>query len=112
MDIGCSEAEAFWTAFLRKVARPRALMGVEDHQRDASQVKAVAKLNGIQQSCRANKDLRMPAKAAGALSQPSLPVADQLRPKLPRARSLSLWKLCLPSMTVPAQHPPSCTRST
>ncbi|MCK1544978.1 hypothetical protein IVB12_24325 [Bradyrhizobium sp. 179] len=63
MDIGCSEAEAFWTAFLRKVPRPRALMGVEDHQRDASQVKAVAKLNGIQQSCRANKDLAHAGKS-------------------------------------------------
>lgn len=83
MDIGPSEAETFWTAFLRKLAR-RGLRGVKLVVSDAHEgIKAtVAKvLNASWQRCRVHSCAtrwRMPARAGGASSPPSSP------PPLPR----------------------------
>jgi putative transposase len=77
MDIGPSEAETFWTAFLRKLAR-RGLRGVKLVISDAHEgIKAtVAKvLNATWQRCRVHcaTSWRMPARAGGASSPPSSP---------------------------------------
>ena len=78
MDIGPSEAETFWTAFLRKLAR-RGLRGVKLVVSDAHEgIKAtVAKvLNATWQRCRVHfmrTRWRMPARAGGASSPPSSP---------------------------------------
>src|SRR5471032_1567453 len=109
LDIGPSEAETFWTAFLRKLAR-RGLRGVKLVISDAHEgVKAaVAKvLNATWQRCRvhfmrnvlahAGKSGRRVVSAfiatafaqddAGAARVQWRRVADQLRPKLPRLAS-------------------------
>jgi putative transposase len=106
MDIGPSEAETFWTAFLRKLAR-RGLRGVKLVVSDAHEgIKAtVAKvLNAGWQRCRvhfmrnalahAGKSGRRVVSAfiATAFAQDDAEaartqwrkVADQLRPKLPK----------------------------
>ena len=106
MDIGPSEAETFWTAFLRKLAR-RGLRGVKLVISDAHEgIKAaVAKvLNATWQRCRvhfmrnalahAGKSGRRVVSAfiatafaqddAEAASAQWRRVADQLRPKLPK----------------------------
>src|SRR5918911_1131662 len=106
MDIGPSEAETFWTAFLRKLAR-RGLRGVKLVISDAHEgIKAaVAKvLNASWQRCRvhfmrnalahAGKSGRRVVSAfiATAFAQDDAEaaraqwrrVADQLRPKLPK----------------------------
>jgi putative transposase len=106
MDIGPSEAETFWTEFLRKLRR-RGLRGVKLIISDAHEgIKAaVAKLmNATWQRCRvhimrnalahAGKSSRRVVSAfiATAFAQDSAEaaktqwrrVADQLRPKLPR----------------------------
>ena len=76
MDIGCSEAETFWTEFLRKLRR-RGLRGVKLVISDAHEgIKAaVAKLmNATWQRCRVHtmrNALAQPARAAGASSRPS-----------------------------------------
>jgi putative transposase len=78
LDIGPSEAETFWSAFLRKLAR-RGLRGVKLVISDAHEgIKAaVAKvLNATWQRCRVHfmrNARRMPARAAGASSPPSSP---------------------------------------
>jgi Transposase, Mutator family len=83
MDIGPSEAETFWTAFLRKLAR-RGLRGVKLVVSDAHEgIKAtVAKVLNASCSVAACASCatrwRMPAEAAGASSPPSSP------PRLPR----------------------------
>jgi putative transposase len=83
MDIGPSEAETFWTAFLRKQAR-RGLRGVKLVVSDAHEgIKAtVGKvLNAIWQRCRVHfmrTHWRMPARAGDASSPLSSP------PPLPR----------------------------
>ena len=110
MDIGPSEAETFWTEFLRKLRR-RGLRGVKLVISDAHEgIKAaVAKLmNATWQRCRvhtmrnalahAGKSSRRVVSAfmATAFAQASAEtaktqwrrVADQLRPKLPRTRRL------------------------
>jgi putative transposase len=109
LDIGPSEAETFWTAFLRKLAR-RGLRGVKLVISDAHEgIKAaVAKvLNATWQRCRvhfmrnvlahAGKSGRRVVSAfiATAFAQDDAEaaraqwrrVADQLRPKLPRLAS-------------------------
>src|ERR671912_1012262 len=110
MDIGASEAETFWTAFLRKLAR-RGLRGVKLVVSDAHEgIKAaVAKvLSATWQRCRvhfmrnvlahAGKSGRRVVSAfiatAFAQNTPEAgrqqwrPGADQLRPKLPKLSAL------------------------
>src|SRR5436853_431385 len=106
MDIGPSEAETFWTAFLRKLAR-RGLRGVKLVVSDAHEgIKATVRkvLNASWQRCRvhfmrnvlahAGKSGRRVVSAfiATAFAQDDgeaartqwRKVADQLRPKLPK----------------------------
>jgi putative transposase len=110
MRIGPSEAETFWTDFLRSLAR-RGLRGVKLVISDAHEgIKAaVAKLmRATWQRCRvhfmrnvcahAGKSARRVVSAfmsaafaqddAGAAKEPWRKVADQLRPKLPKLAAL------------------------
>lgn len=128
MDIGPSEAETFWTAFLRKLAR-RGLRGVKLVVSDAHEgIKAsVAKvLTASWQRCRvhfmrnalahAGKSGRRVVSAfiatafaqddAAAASKQWRAVADQLRPKLPRLAALmdAAEPDVLAYMSFPAQH--------
>ncbi|MCK1281283.1 IS256 family transposase [Bradyrhizobium sp. 61] len=128
MDIGPSEAETFWTAFLRKLAR-RGLRGVKLVVSDAHEgIKAtVAKvLNASWQRCRvhfmrnalahAGKSGRRVVSAfiATAFAQDDAEaartqwrkVADQLRPKLPKLACFldEAETDVLAYMTFPPQH--------
>jgi transposase-like protein len=128
MDIGPSEAETFWTGFLRKLAR-RGLRGVKFVVSDAHEgIKAsVAKvLTASWQRCRvhfmrnalahAGKSGRRVVSAfiatafaqddAAAASKQWRTVADQLRPKLPRLAALmdDAEPDVLAYMSFPAQH--------
>src|ERR1700727_2001542 len=128
MDIGPSEAETFWTAFLRKLAR-RGLRGVKLVVSDAHEgIKAtVAKLmNATWQRCRvhfmrnaldhAGKSGRRVVTAfmSAAFAQDDAPsakvqwrkVADQLRPRLPKLASLldEAETDVLAYMTFPVAH--------
>lgn len=127
MDIGPSEAETFWTAFLRKLAR-RGLRGVKLVVSDAHEgIKAtVAKvLNATWQRCRvhfmrnalahAGKSGRRVVSAfiATAFAQDDAEaaraqwkVADQLRPKLPKLATFldEAETDVLAYMTFPPQH--------
>lgn len=110
MDIGASEAETFWTAFLRKLAR-RGLRGVKLVVSDAHEgIKAAVSklLCATWQRCRvhfmrnalahAGKSGRRVVSAfiatafaqetAEAASQQWRLVADQMRPKLPKLAML------------------------
>ena len=128
MDIGPSEAETFWTAFLRKLAR-RGLRGVKLVVSDAHQgIKAaVAKvLTATWQRCRvlvmrnvlahAGRSGRRVVSAfiatafaqedAEAATQQWRRVADQLRPKVPKLATLMDESEAdvLATMTFPSQH--------
>ena len=128
MDIGPSEAETFWTAFLRKLAR-RGLRGVKLVISDAHEgIKAaVAKvLNATWQRCRVHFMRNVLAHAgrqgrrvvsafiAPAFAQDDAEtaraqwrrVADQLRPKLPKLAAYldEAEADVLAYMTFPAQH--------
>ena len=128
MDIGPSEAETFWTAFLRKLAR-RGLRGVKLVISDAHEgIKAaVAKvLTATWQRCRvhfmrnalahAGRSGRRVVSAfiatafaqddAEAARQQWRRVADQLRPKVPKLASLMDESEAdvLAYMPFPAQH--------
>lgn len=128
MDIGPSEAETFWTAFLRKLAR-RGLRGVRLVVSDAHEgIKAsVAKvLTATWQRCRvhfmrnalahAGKSGRRVVSAfvatafaqedAASASRQWRTVADQLRPKLPKLATLmdDAEADVLAYMGFPAQH--------
>src|ERR1700735_4355636 len=128
MDIGPSEAETFWTAFLRKLAR-RGLRGVKLVVSDAHEgIKAtVAKvLNASWQRCRvhfmrnalahAGKSGRRVVSAfiATAFAQDDTEaakaqwrqVADQVRPKLPKLAALldDTEQDVLAFMTFPKEH--------
>jgi putative transposase len=128
MDIGASEAETFWTDFLRKLRR-RGLRGVKLVISDAHEgIKAaVAKLmNATWQRCRvhamrnalahAGKSSRRVVSAfmATAFAQDSADaakaqwrrVADQLRPKLPKLAAFmdEAEDDVLAYMTFPAEH--------
>jgi transposase-like protein len=128
MDIGPSEAEPFWTAFLRKLAR-RGLRGVKLVISDAHEGirAAVSKiLNATWQRCRvhfmrnalahAGKSGRRVVSAfvATAFAQDDATnakqqwrrVADQLRPKVPKLAGLmdEAEEDVLAYMTFPAQH--------
>jgi transposase-like protein len=128
MDIGPSEAETFWTGFLRKLAR-RGLRGVKLVVSDAHEgIKAsVAKiLTASWQRCRvhfmrnalahAGKSGRRVVSAfiATAFAQDDAvtaskqwrSVADQLRPKLPKLATLmdDAEPDVLAYMSFPAQH--------
>ena len=128
MDIGPSEAETFWTAFLRKLAR-RGLRGVKLVISDAHEgIKATVSkvLNASWQRCRvhfmrnalahAGKSGRRVVSAfiatafaqddAGAAKQQWRKVADQLRPKLPKLAVLmdQAEPDVLAFMSFPAQH--------
>ena len=128
MDIGPSEAETFWTAFLRKLAR-RGLRGVKLVISDAHEgIKAAVSkvLNATWQRCRvhfmrnalayAGKSGRRVVSAfiatafaqddAAAAGQQWRKVADQLRPKLPKLAVLmdEAEPDALAYMTFPAAH--------
>ena len=128
MDIGPSEAEPFWTGFLRKLAR-RGLRGVKLVVSDAHEgIKAsVAKvLTASWQRCRvhfmrnalahAGKSGRRVVSAfiatafaqddAAAASKQWRAVADQLRQKLPKLATLmdEAEPNVLAYMSFPAQH--------
>src|SRR5207244_1059033 len=128
MDSGPSEAETFWTAFLRKLAR-RGLRGVKRVVSDAHEgIKAtVAKvLNASWQRCRvhfmrnalahAGKSGRRVVSAfiATAFAQDDADaartqwrqVADQLKPKLPKLSALmnDAEADVLAYMTFPKEH--------
>src|SRR5271154_4357418 len=128
MDIGPSEAETFWTAFLRKLAR-RGLRGVKLVVSDAHEGinAAVAKvLNATWQRCRvhfmrnalahAGRNGRRVVSAfiATAFAQDDAEtakvqwrrIADQLRPKLPRLSGFlhEAETDVLAYMTFPATH--------
>jgi putative transposase len=128
LDIGPSEAETFWTAFLRKLAR-RGLRGVKLVISDAHEglKAAVAKvLNATWQRCRvhfmrnalahAGRQGRRVVSAfiatafaqddASAASQQWRRVADQLRPKVPKLATLmdEAETDVLAYMSFPAQH--------
>ncbi len=128
MDIGPSEAETFWTGFLRKLAR-RGLRGVKLVISDAHEgIKATVSkvLNASWQRCRvhfmrnalahAGKSGRRVVSAfiatafaqddAVAASQQWRKVADQLRPKLPKLAALMdhAEQDVLAYMTFPAAH--------
>ena len=128
MDIGPSEAETFWTAFLRKLAR-RGLRGVKLVISDAHEgIKAAVSkvLNATWQRCRvhfmrnvlayAGKNGRRVVSAfiATAFAQDDAAaaktqwrrVADQLRPKLPKlATFLDQAEVdVLAYMSFPAAH--------
>ena len=128
MDIGPSEAETFWTAFLRKLAR-RGLRGVKLVVSDAHEglKAAVAKvLSATWQRCRvhfmrnalahAGRSGRRVVSAfiATAFAQDDAEaartqwrrVADQLRPKVPKLAALmdEAETDVLAYMTFPAQH--------
>jgi transposase-like protein len=128
LDIGPSEAETFWTAFLRKLAR-RGLRGVKLVISDAHEgIKAaVAKvLNATWQRCRVHFMRNVLAHAgrqgrrvvsafiATAFAQDDAEaaraqwrrVADQLRPKLPKLATFmdDAEADVLAYMTFPTQH--------
>ncbi len=128
MDIGPSEAETFWTAFLRKLAR-RGLRGVKLVISDAHEgIKAAVSkvLRATWQRCRvhcmrnvlahAGKSGRRVVSAfiatafaqddAGAAKTQWRKVADQLRPKLPKLATLmdEAEPDVLAYMTFPAPH--------
>ncbi|MGC1587983.1 MAG: IS256 family transposase [Rhodomicrobium sp.] len=128
MDIGPSEAETFWTDFLRKLRR-RGLRGVKLVISDAHEgIKAAVSkvLNATWQRCRvhfmrnalahAGKSGRRVVSAfiatafaqddAGAASQQWRKVADQLRPKLPKLAVLmdEAEPDVLAYMTFPVPH--------
>jgi len=128
LEIGPSEAETFWTAFLRKLAR-RGLRGVKLVISDAHEgIKAaVAKvLSTTWQRCRvhfmrnvlshAGRQGRRVVSAfiATAFAQPDAEaakrqwrlVADQIRPKVPKLATLmdEAETDVLAYMTFPAQH--------
>jgi transposase-like protein len=128
MDIGPSEAETFWTEFLRKLRR-RGLRGVKLVISDAHEgIKAaVAKVaNASWQRCRvhfmrnvlahAGKSGRRVVSAfiatafaqedAASASAQWRKVADQLRPKLPKLAALmdEAESYVLAYMTFPAAH--------
>jgi transposase-like protein len=128
MDIGPSEAETFWTAFLRKLAR-RGLRGVKLVISDAHEgIKtAVAKvLNATWQRCRVHFMRNVLAHAgrqgrrvvsafiATAFAQDDAAaaraqwrrIADQLRPKLPKLAAFldEAETDVLAYMTFPPQH--------
>ena len=128
MDIGPSEAEPFWTAFLRKLAR-RGLRGVKLVISDAHEglKAAIAKiLSATWQRCRvhfmrnalahAGKSGRRVVSAfvatafaqndAESAKQQWRRVADQLRPKVPKLAALmdEAEPDVLAYMTFPSQH--------
>jgi putative transposase len=128
MDVGPSEAEPFWTAFLRKLTR-RGLRGVKPVISDAHEgIKAAVSklLCATWQRCRvhfmrnalahAGKSGRRVVSAfiatafaqetAEAASQQWRSVADQMRPKLPRLAVLmdEAEPDVLAYMTFPKEH--------
>jgi transposase-like protein len=113
MDIGPSEAEPFWTAFLRKLAR-RGLRGVKLVVSDAHEglKAAISKiLSATWQRCRVHfmrNALAMPARAADASSPPSSP------PPSPRTtrRAPGNSGVASPTSSAPRSRssPPSWTR--
>jgi putative transposase len=130
LAIGASEAEAFWTEFLRKLAR-RGLRGVKLVISDAHEgIKAAVSkvLNATWQRCRvhfmrnvlahAGKQGRRVVAAfigtafaqddAGAARTQWRQVADQLRPRVPKLAALmdEAETDVLAYMTFPAAHRP------
>ena len=129
MDIGPSEAETFWTAFLRKLARARParrqagrLRRPRGHQGRRRQG-AQRHLAALPRPLHAQRAGPCRQAAAGASSPPSSPppsprttprppraqwrtVADQLRPKLPKLAAFmdEAETDVLAYMTFPPQH--------
>ena len=135
MDIGPSEAETFWTEFLRKLAR-RGLRGVKLVISDAHEgIKAaIGKvLHASWQRCRVHFMRNVLAHAgrqgrrvvaafigtafaqddAEAASKQWRQVADQLRPKVPKLAALmdEAEADVLAFMSFPKDHRPRSTRS-
>jgi putative transposase len=136
MEIGASEAEPFWTAFLRQLTR-RGLRGVKLVVSDSHEgIKAAVSkvLSTSWQRCRvhvmrnvlahAGKQGRRVISAfiatafaqddAKAASQQWRHVADQIRPKVPKLAALldDAETDVLAYMSFPAAHRPSSTRQT
>jgi putative transposase len=133
LDIGPSEAETFWTAFLRKLAR-RGLRSVKLVVSDAHEgIKAaVAKvLNGTWRRCRVHV-MRNVLAHAGRQGRRVVFIATPLARTTPKApeligarsptncdpscpSSLPFWTrqkpTCSPNMTFPAQHRVSTSAS-
>ena len=130
LDIGPSEAETFWTAFLRKLAR-RGLRGVKLVISDAHEglKAAIAKvLHATWQRCRVHLMRNLLAHAgrqgrgvvaafiatafaqedAGAAKAQWRQVADQLRPKVPKLAALmdEVEPDVLAYMSFPPAHRP------
>ena len=128
MGVGPSEAETFWTAFLRKLAR-RGLRGVKLAISDSHEgIKAAVSkvLSATWQGCRvhfmrnalahAGRSGRRVVSAfiatafaqddTGAARQQWRKIADQLRPKVPKLAGLldQAEENVLAYMTVPAAH--------
>jgi hypothetical protein len=124
MDIGQSEAETFWTAFLRKLAR-RGLRGVKLVISDAHEggEGPACHLAALPRALHAQHTRPTPAGRDGASSPPSsAPPSPRMMPKPPRpngARSPTILRPKLPKlaafldtaetdvlayMTFPAQH--------
>jgi putative transposase len=104
MDIGPSEAETFWTAFLRKLAR-RGLRGVKLVISDAHEgIKAaVSKIfTATWQRCR----VHFMRNALAHAGRSGRRVADQLRPKVPKLAALmdQAEPDVLAYMSFPPQH--------
>jgi putative transposase len=113
MDVGPSETETFWTAFLRKLAR-RGLRGVKLVISDAHEgIKAtVAKvLNASWQRCASTScamPWHMPAATVGASSPPSsLPPLRRTTPNPPKPSGAASPTNCGPSCP---SSPASSTR--
>ena len=98
MDIGASEAETFWTAFLRKLAR-RGLRGVklvisDSHEGIKAAVSKV--LSTTWQRCRVHfmrNVLAHAANKAGGLSRPSSPPPSPRTTPKPQASNGVTWPI-------------------
>ena len=91
MDIGPSEAETFWTAFLRKLAR-RGLRGVklvvsDAHEGEGAQRDLAALPCALHaQRARSCREARRDDADADAAKAQGRRVADQLRPRSPSSQ--------------------------
>lgn len=108
MGIGPSEAETFWTAFLRKLARrgPRGVKLVVSDAHEGVEATVTKVLNASWQRCRGSTSCatrwRIPAGAGAASSPPS----SSLR--LPRTMPRSRRPMVQGCRSAPPQTAKSC----